>query len=57
MYIVSIQNGDTVTQIHNSDNKLSNGKVTKGINTIDSFNSQCYRLTLDLMKSMIIQPL
>lgn len=37
MYIVSIQNGDTVTQIHNSDNKLSNGKVTKGINTIDSF--------------------
>lgn len=37
MYIVSIQNGDTVTQIHNSDNKLSSGKVTKGINTIDSF--------------------
>ena len=37
MYIVTIQNGTTVIPIHNSKEKLTSGKITKGINTIDSF--------------------
>ena len=37
MYIVTIRNGGTNTEIHNSVEKLLNGKITKGINTIDSF--------------------
>lgn len=36
MYIVNIYNGDKVIPIHDSKQKLLSGKITKGINTIDS---------------------
>lgn len=38
MYIVTIQNGDIYTEIHGDKEKLLNGNVVKGINTIDSFS-------------------
>jgi hypothetical protein len=37
MYIVTIHNGNTQIPIHDTKQKLSSGKITKGINTIDSF--------------------
>lgn len=37
MYIVELHNGSISIPIHNSKEKLTSGKVTKGINTIDSF--------------------
>jgi hypothetical protein len=37
MYIVTIQNGDIYTEIHNDKEKLLTGNVVKGINAIDSF--------------------
>lgn len=37
MYIVTIHNGGASIPIHNSKEKLTSGKITKGINTIDSF--------------------
>ena len=37
MYIVSIKNGTTSTEVHNEYHKLFSGSVVKGINTIDSF--------------------
>ena len=37
MYIVNIKNNGVSIPIHNSKEKLTSGKVTKGINTIDSF--------------------
>ena len=37
MYIVEIANGNLTRQIHNLKTKLESGKITKGINTIDSF--------------------
>lgn len=38
MYIVTIQNGDIYTEIHNDREKLLTGNVVKGINAIDSFS-------------------
>ena len=38
MYIVTIQNGDEIREIHNEKVKLRSGKVVQGINTIDSFS-------------------
>ena len=38
MYIVTIQNGNTQTAIHNEHYKLLSGSIVKGINTIDSFS-------------------
>lgn len=37
MYIVTIQNGNTYKVIHDNFEKLTSGKITKGINAIDSF--------------------
>lgn len=37
MYIVKIKNGDLIQTIHGYKEKLTSGKITKGINTIDSF--------------------
>lgn len=37
MYIVTITNGNFSTEIHGAEEKLKSGKVTKGINAIDSF--------------------
>lgn len=37
MYIVTIQSGDKIIPIHNGKETLASGKITKGINTIDSF--------------------
>ena len=37
MYIVSMKNGTTTTEIQNEHHKLFSGNVVKGINTIDSF--------------------
>lgn len=37
MYIVKIQNGNAIIPIHNEKEKLTSGKIVKGINTIDSF--------------------
>lgn len=37
MYIATIKNGEISIPIHNGKQKLLSGKVTKGINTIDSF--------------------
>lgn len=37
MYIVEIKNGETTTQIHGRKTKLKSGKISNGINTIDSF--------------------
>ncbi len=37
MYIATIYNSGESTPIHNSKEKLKSGKITKGINTIDSF--------------------
>lgn len=37
MYIVQIRNGELVTEIHGLKEKLRSGKITQGINTIDSF--------------------
>lgn len=37
MYIVEIKNGDFTTEIHGVKQKLTSGKIVKGINTIDSF--------------------
>lgn len=37
MYIVKIKNGNLVQTIHGHKEKLASGKITKGINTIDSF--------------------
>lgn len=37
MYIVTIRNGTTATEIQNERRKLLNGTVVQGINTIDSF--------------------
>lgn len=37
MYIATIYNGTEQIPIHNSKEKLTSGKITKGINTIDSF--------------------
>ena len=39
MYIVTIQNGETFTEIHGDTEKLLSGKVVKGINVIDSFSA------------------
>lgn len=38
MYIVTIQDGNTQTEIHNEHYKLMSGSIVKGINTIDSFS-------------------
>ena len=38
MYVVELINNGVSTIIHDEDIKLKNGKVVKGINTIDSFN-------------------
>lgn len=38
MYVVEIQNGNDVTEIHGEKEKLISGSVVKGINTIDSFS-------------------
>lgn len=37
MYIVKIRNGNLTQTIHGHKEKLKSGKITKGINTIDSF--------------------
>lgn len=37
MYIIEIINGSLTTEIHGLKTKLKSGKITKGINTIDSF--------------------
>lgn len=37
MYIVKIKNNDIITTIHDDIVKISEGKIVKGINTIDSF--------------------
>ena len=37
MYVVKIINGDVETLIHDEEERLLNGKINKGINTIDSF--------------------
>lgn len=37
MYIVTIKNGNLTQTIHGYKEKLKSGKITKGINTIDSF--------------------
>lgn len=37
MYIATLHNGSESTEIHNEYEKLTSGKVVKGINTIDSF--------------------
>lgn len=38
MYIVTLINGDALTEIHNEKEKLKSGSVVQGINTIDSFS-------------------
>lgn len=38
MYIVTIQNGNTITEIHGKNEKAYSGSVVKGINAIDSFS-------------------
>lgn len=38
MYIVTLRNGDIVTEIHGEKEKLKSGSVVKGINSIDSFS-------------------
>lgn len=38
MYIVTIKNGDISTEIHGRTEKLTSGKIVKGINAIDSFS-------------------
>lgn len=38
MYIVTIQNGNTITEIHGENEKAYSGSVVKGINAIDSFS-------------------
>lgn len=37
MYIITLYNGDMETRIHDDHEKLTAGKITKGINTINSF--------------------
>ena len=37
MYLVTIENEGTLTEIHGSHQKLASGKVVQSINTIDSF--------------------
>lgn len=38
MYIVTIENNGVETRIHDASEKLSSGKIVKGINAIDSFS-------------------
>lgn len=38
MYIVTVDNGGTLLELHGEVNKVSSGKVVKGVNTIDSFS-------------------
>ena len=38
MFIVNVENGGVVTEIHGEKQKLKSGKVIKGINSIDSFS-------------------
>ena len=42
MYIVTISNNGVETQIHNVKQKLVNGSVAKGINSIDAFSFTIY---------------
>lgn len=42
MYIVEIQNGETVTTIHGLKTKLKSGEIIRGINSIDSFTLEMY---------------
>lgn len=43
MYIVTIRNGETSTEIQNEHHKLYSGNVVQGINTIDSFTFSVLR--------------